>query len=202
MHTIFEQCMHFAHLLLVLPLKFYIFNSRFSQIFPPILNKHIFIIFIGELKSHTFIGRKNLKSLYLNHSLISSVQNHTFNGLISLQVLHLEGNSIKELQGDEFHGLKALRELYLQNNLIRSVNNVTFRDLENLEILFLHGNRLLDFPVWKLSFNSHLASMRLADNTWTCECHFVQTFHDWLIKHTNRVQDSNGVACVIDPNNR
>lgn len=153
---------------------------------------------VGELKSHTFIGRKNLKSLYLNHSLISSVQNHTFNGLISLQVLHLEGNSIKELQGDEFHGLKALRELYLQNNLIRSVNNVTFRDLENLEVIYLHGNRLLDFPPWTLSFNPHLTSIRLADNTWSCQCHFVKTFHQWLLKHTNLVKDSNGVACVID----
>ena len=155
---------------------------------------------VGELRSHTFIGRKNLKALYLNHSLISSVQNHTFNGLVSLQVLHLEGNSIKELQGDEFHGLRALRELYLQNNLIRAVNNVTFRDLENLEILHIHGNRLIDFPVWQLSFNSRLASIRLADNTWSCECQFVENFHNWLVKHATNVPDSSGVACVLDPN--
>ena len=150
---------------------------------------------VGELHSHTFIGRKNLKSLYLNNSLISSVQNHTFNGLSSLEILHLEGNSIKELQGDEFHGLKALKELYLQNNLIRSVNNVTFRDLQSLQILYLHGNRLVDFPVWTLSFNTNLAQMRLADNTWSCECEFVNSFIGWLQKHGDLVLDSRGVAC-------
>ena len=150
---------------------------------------------VGELFSHTFIGRKNLKSLYLNNSLISSVQNHTFNGLAALEILHLEGNSIKELQGDEFHGLKALKELYLQNNLIRSVNNVTFRDLQSLQILYLHGNRLVDFPVWTLSFNTQLAQMRLADNTWSCGCEFVNSFVDWLQKHGDLVLDSRGVAC-------
>lgn len=93
------------------------------------------------------------------------------------------------------------RELYLQNNLIRAVNNVTFKDLESLQILYLHGNRLIDFPAWQLSFNSHLNSLRLADNTWTCECRFVQTFHDWLVKHQDKVLDSQGVACVISDDN-
>ena len=127
--------------------------------------------------------------------MISSVQNHTFNGLAALEILHLEGNSIKELQGDEFHGLKALKELYLQNNLIRSVNNVTFRDLQSLQILYLHGNRLVDFPVWTLSFNTQLAQMRLADNTWSCGCEFVNSFLAWLQKHGDLVLDSRGVAC-------
>ena len=153
---------------------------------------------VGELRSHTFIGRKNLKSLYLNHSLISSVQNHTFNGLVSLEILHLEGNSIKELQGDEFHGLKALKELYLQNNLIRNVNNVTFKDLESLQVLYLHGNRLIDFPAWQLSFNTNLKAISLSDNTWSCECQFMQNFHDWLVKHVEQVRDSEGVACVLN----
>ena len=123
------------------------------------------------------------------------MQNHTFNGLAALEILHLEGNSIKELQGDEFHGLKALKELYLQNNLIRSVNNVTFRDLQSLQILYLHGNRLVDFPVWTLSFNTQLAQMRLADNTWSCGCEFVNSFLAWLQKHGDLVLDSRGVAC-------
>ena len=94
--------------------------------------------------------------------------------------------------------MKALKELYLQNNLIRSVNNVTFRELESLEILYLHGNRLIDFPPWQLSFNPKLGAIRLADNTWSCECGFVETFHNWLVKHSKEVLDSQGVACVFD----
>ena len=38
----------------------------------------------------------------------------------------------------------------------------------------------------------------MADNTWSCECGFVETFHNWLVKHSQDVLDSQGVACVID----
>ena len=50
---------------------------------------------LGDLKSHTFIGRKNLRTLHLNNSRIDRIENQTFNGLKSLTVLHLENNNIQ-----------------------------------------------------------------------------------------------------------
>ena len=64
---------------------------------------------LGRLKSHTFIGRKNLRVLHLNHSSILVVDNHTFNGLPAMAVLHLEGNRIAKLEGDEFQGRRRTR---------------------------------------------------------------------------------------------
>ena len=76
---------------------------------------------VGELHSHTFIGRKNLKALYLNHSLISSVQNHTFNGLAALQILHLEGNSIKELQVRLYEYIRLVHKINPDNSKLLQV---------------------------------------------------------------------------------
>jgi Leucine-rich repeat (LRR) protein len=60
---------------------------------------------LGRLKSHTFIGRKNLRVLHLNHSGLHVVDNHTFNGLPAMTVLHLEANRLTKLEGDEFQGI-------------------------------------------------------------------------------------------------
>ncbi len=155
---------------------------------------------IGELRSHTFIGRKNLKVLYLNNSKILSVENHTFNGLAVLEELHLEENSIGKLQGDEFHGLALLRELHLQDNRIASVNNATFRNLKSLKVLNLSGNQIRDFPVWQLSANSQLSRVHLAGNPWTCKCRFVATYRRWLAKARDSVMDAASVICYSGSN--
>ena len=150
---------------------------------------------IGDLHSHTFIGRKNLRVLYLNDSKIASVDNHTFNGLSVLECLHLEGNSIAKMQGDEFHGLAQLRELYLHDNLIGAVNNATFRDLKSLAVLSLHNNRLVNFPAWQLALNPSLERVSLGGNDWSCQCGFLKAFREWLSERGQRVIDVSDVAC-------
>ena len=152
---------------------------------------------IGDLHSHTFIGRKNLRVLYLNNSRIASVDNHTFNGLAVLESLHLEGNSITKMQGDEFHGLAQLRELYLHDNLIGAVNNATFRDLKSLAVLSLHNNRLVNFPAWQLALNPSLERVSLGGNDWSCQCGFLRAFREWLGVQGSKVTviDTGDVAC-------
>lgn len=151
---------------------------------------------IGDLHSHTFIGRKNLRVLYLNDSKIAAVDNHTFNGLAVLEYLHLEGNSITKMQGDEFHGLTQLRELYLHDNLIGAVNNATFRDLKSLVILSLHNNRLVNFPAWRLALNPSLKRVSLGGNDWSCQCGFLKAFREWMGEEKGqKVIDMKDVAC-------
>ena len=151
---------------------------------------------IGKLKSHTFIGRKNLRVLFLNNSNIELVQNNTFNGLPAMTILHLENNKISKLEGDEFQGLTNLRELYLQDNAISFINNITFKVLQNLEVLFLQGNRIVDFPVWYLSNNPYLISVRLVENLWSCDCVYVHQFKSWLENHRTKVFDAEVLECM------
>lgn len=155
---------------------------------------------IKFLKSHTFIGRKNLKIMYLNNSNIETVQNNTFNGLPSVTMLHLESNKITKLEGDEFQGLSNLRELYLQDNSISSINNITFQVLKNLEVLFLSGNSIVDFAPWSLVSNPYLVSVKLAENLWSCDCDFVKNFRTWLNKFSSKVYDAELLYCEPQSN--
>jgi len=151
---------------------------------------------IETLKSHTFIGRKNLRILHLNNSNIEKIENQTFNGLKSLTVLHLEDNNIRSLKGFEFSGLSHLRELYLQGNMITSIHNATFKALRSLEVLFLQGNTIIDFPVWQLAFNPYLVSIRLAENLWSCDCDYTHRFRGWLRVFSSKVSDLKEVSCI------
>lgn len=100
---------------------------------------------LGELSGHSFIGRKNLRILYANHSNIQIIYNTTFYGLKKLTYLHLENNKILRFLGHEFEFLENLREIHLQNNRISFIDNRTFIGLRKLEVLRLDNNKLLHF---------------------------------------------------------
>ena len=151
----------------------------------------------GELASHKFIGRKNLRLLFLNNSGVEIIHNRTFNGLRGLRVLHLEDNRIRQLQGVEFADLESLRELYLHNNALTSIKNSTFATLKHLEILRLDGNRLTELPVWNVLVASpYLVQIHLAANPWSCHCHFLDQFRAALQLAGPKVADSDRLLCV------
>ncbi|CAG4930503.1 unnamed protein product [Colias eurytheme] len=52
-----------------------------------------------ELQNYAFIGRKNMRSLYVNSSEVESIQNRTFAGLSSLVILNLADNKLTHLYG-------------------------------------------------------------------------------------------------------
>ncbi|CAN7989271.1 unnamed protein product, partial [Ixodes hexagonus] len=152
---------------------------------------------IPALSSHTFIGRKNMKVLYLNSSNVQTVQNRTFSGLRTLRVLRLERNRLVTLHGYEFDGLGELKELYLSYNHLTHVNNATFVPLKSLEVLHLDHNYILEMAIWNLQLQPRLNDVRLADNPWSCDCHFAQEFTDFLQnKGAELVRDLFSIQCV------
>lgn len=153
--------------------------------------------FIKELQNHAFIGRKNLKTLFVNNSNVEAIQNSTFNSLHALQVLHLEDNKLRELKGYEFEHLDNLKELYLQNNIIATIGNTTFEPLTSLTILRLDGNILTSFPVWQLSSNPRLNQIMMANNPWSCRCKFLQGLTTWVAENAVKVLDSANLLCTI-----
>ncbi|KAL1131634.1 hypothetical protein AAG570_011247 [Ranatra chinensis] len=154
----------------------------------------------GELSSHSFIGRKNLKVLYANNSNIAAIYNHTFSGLRRLTVLHLENNRIKELLGFELSSMESLRELYLQGNSIHHIDNRTFSDLKQLEVLRLDNNRLHKFAMSQFVANPYLVELGLAGNRWSCDCKFTTEMSAWLRLNHAKVIDAKQIRCTT--NNR
>ncbi|XP_073995187.1 toll-like receptor 6 [Rhodnius prolixus] len=152
----------------------------------------------GELISHSFIGRKNLKVLYANNSNIAAIYNHTFTGLRRLSILHLENNHIKELLGFELASLANLREVYLQGNLLQFIDNRTFSSLGLLEVLRLDDNRLYKFQVSVFEANPYLVEIGLAGNQWSCDCKYMHEMSSWVRANYAKIIDSKHIACVID----
>ncbi|XP_023022264.1 toll-like receptor 7 [Leptinotarsa decemlineata] len=150
---------------------------------------------ITELQNHVFIGRKNMRVLYVNNSGVETIQNSTFNGLNALKSLHLEDNKIRELKGYEFENLFNLKELFLHNNLISSIGNNTLTALTSLEILRLDGNKLVSFPVWQLSANTRLSLIKLGNNKWSCRCKFLQGLTSWVAENAVKVVDTDDMMC-------
>jgi len=151
----------------------------------------------GELNSHSFIGRKNLRILYANDSNIIAIRNHTFSGLKRLLVLHLENNKISVLNGVELMPLENLKELYLQNNLLTYIDNGTFLPLRQLEVLRLENNRLGAFALWQLGQNPYLVDIGLSSNPWNCECSYLDRVREWMSRNRAKISDWRSVTCSL-----
>lgn len=147
-----------------------------------------------ELQNHVFIGRKNMRVLYVNNSEVQAIQNRTFNGLNALEILHLEENKIRELKGYEFEHLAHLKELYLHNNIIAFISNSTLSPLRSLEILRLDGNKLVSFEIWQLNA-PRLSELTLGNNEWSCRCKFLQELTAWVSDNAPKVIDSSDMQC-------
>jgi hypothetical protein len=91
-----------------------------------------------------------------------------------------------------------LRELYLQDNLLAALANITFAPLARLEVLFLQGNRLTAFPAAVAAAASpYLVSLRLAGNSWSCDCAVLRQFGDWLALAAEKVADYDQLECRL-----
>ncbi|KAH8354891.1 hypothetical protein KR093_000621 [Drosophila rubida] len=151
------------------------------------------------LKNHAFIGRKNLRALYVNGSQVAAIQNRTFASLATLQLLQLSDNRLQTLHGYEFEQLAALRQLYLQNNRLASIANATLAPLVSLELLRLDGNRLVTLPVWQLHathFGQRLQGIALGRNPWSCRCQFLQALTSYVADNALIVQDAQDIYCM------
>lgn len=155
---------------------------------------------INELKNNAFIGRKNLRSLFVNSSSVAKIQKRTFVGLQSIEIMHLENNQLKTLQGHEFHNLTQVRELYLQNNLIEHIANETFTDMQyTLQVLRIDGNRIATMTVWQMHSPpqfQNLRSLAIGRNSWTCRCTFLRELTAFVAENALIIEDAQDIYCV------
>ncbi|KAH9416666.1 Toll6p [Dermatophagoides pteronyssinus] len=172
------------------------------------------------LNPHTFIGRKNLRILHLNHSSIEQISNRSFNGLVYLEELYLENNLLTALYGYEFESLHYLTILNLQNNRLSFINDKTFYQLRSLQSLRIDHNHLQTFGQWfaieptsltiqsSVNQNHHIhhhnhhhhqniLSLRLGDNPWSCQCQSLSIMYEilWQLRQHISVIDYQQIRC-------
>ena len=151
-----------------------------------------------ELLNPGFIGRRRVRSVYLNNSMIRLVTNFSLEGLTDVRVLHLEDNQIERLAGNEFTGLTSLKELFLYNNYLTSIGSGTFDTLRSLSVLRLDGNLLSTFPVQELLLNPMLVGLYMANNVWSCECDFLQPFLALQRRLGSKIIDRGDLKCIAN----
>lgn len=164
------------------------------------------------LNAHTFIGRKNMRVLTLNHSLVETIANRSFNGLVYLEELHLEHNRLTALNGYEFEALHYLTSLHLDHNSIEFIHERTFASMRSLQVLRLDHNSLVNFGLWftpgglvpaflvpgsSLTMQRHLY-ISIANNPWACECNSIGTMYNTMRALTDQlhVTDYLEVRCI------
>ncbi len=152
---------------------------------------------IKELQSNAFIGRKNLKSLFVNNSGVARIQKRTFVGLHTIEIIHLENNQLKQLLGHEFNNLLLLKELHLQNNQLESIGNETFLSLKSLQLLRIDGNKLSMLSMRQLQPHfENLKSLSIGRNSWTCRCTFLRELTTFVADNSMIIEDSQDIYCI------
>ncbi|KAG5673229.1 hypothetical protein PVAND_003293 [Polypedilum vanderplanki] len=151
-----------------------------------------------DLNDNSFAGKKNLVIFYGNNSNIQIIHNGTFMHLHKLAILHLGSNKLQRLAGHEFNGLENLRELYLQHNKLTFIDTRTFQELKKLQVIRLDDNKLVTFEIWQLTYNPYLVEIALADNLWSCDCHYLNKLQIYLQSNTEKIVDLNRMACVYN----
>lgn len=152
---------------------------------------------INDVESTTFIGRKNLRRLYLNDSHVSNIQKRAFGNLHLLEVLHLDHNHLRSLHGHEFDNLLLLRQLYLHSNQIEHISNETFTQLQALQVLRIDGNRIVSmgmFPKHLPPQNLH--QLRIGQNPWSCACSFLRELTRYVSSNALIIEDAGDIYCV------
>ena len=149
-----------------------------------------------ELVNPGFIGRRRIRSVFLNSSMIRLVTNFSLEGLTDVRVLHLEDNQRKLLNGNEFSGLTSLKELYLHNKYITTIGSGTVSSLRSLSVLRLDGNLLSLFPVLEMGANPMLVGLYTAGNVRTCDCDFLQPFLALQRRLGNKIIDRNDLKGI------
>lgn len=151
---------------------------------------------LHHLRGNSLIGRRNLKSLYLNNSQVQLIEQKAFATQKSLKILQLNSNFLTELFGHEFEQQVELRELYLANNRLVSIANSTFASLRSLQILHLQNNQLYHLNFWSNLPSGHrLISVNFGSNPWSCQCEHVEPMLKWLRTNSKHLHDRKSISC-------
>ncbi|XP_076809174.1 uncharacterized protein LOC143452186 [Clavelina lepadiformis] len=97
---------------------------------------------IAIIQSDAFADLQHLKSLHLEHNVISYVSRRAFTSLTKLKELNLSFNKIQALPSCLFQRLPNLKTLSLENNELEFIKRRTLAGLESLTSLDLSSNAI------------------------------------------------------------
>lgn len=122
---------------------------------------------LEKIEPYAFYNLKNLKHVYLQKNMLTTISNNTFvdipvqqiylsenqittidkaafSNLPNLKQLHLSRNKLSMIDPDWFYNTNGIEILHFAHNNIESIDDYTFDCLEDLKQLFLNDNRIVN----------------------------------------------------------
>lgn len=126
---------------------------------------------VSTLTNDTFVKNVKLVNLLLHHNKIDLISENAFQNLILLQELDLSGNLIKTLPENLFQFNLNMRSLNLSSNQIEFIPGNIFEQFNKLERLNLDGNKIKQLSLNMaelLTSNNGIKEFSLHKNNWKC----------------------------------
>ncbi|XP_019633059.1 PREDICTED: leucine-rich repeat and transmembrane domain-containing protein 2-like [Branchiostoma belcheri] len=139
-----------------------------------------------------------LKLLNVENNALVVLKNDTFVGLRNLTSLFLGGNDLIDIEKDAFKSVSRLQQLRLNNNKLTIITNGTFDGLTNLNSLNLASNQLENIEPHVLHGLQRLKYLDLSYNKLSTlkESVFASSMVSYLDLSYNRFAD---VPCKVLP---
>ena len=115
-----------------------------------------------NIPSRSFTGLPNLRTLFLDHNKITTIDPFAFEGPQSLTHLDLRSNEITALVNNSLANIPRLSKLYLSTNKIQSIAVDSFNGTSTLEHINLQSNYLTAIPL--LGHQPYLEQVTLDGN--------------------------------------
>ena len=119
---------------------------------------------------------------------VNSLCQSMFQNLKQLSTLHLQSTRLTTLESDMFLGLYNLHVLDLSLNLLSFIHPEVFVPLSKLTDLILTQNRLTMFKVGTFRHLTSIRNLYLQENPFMCNCEMFW-FSQWMIFTDVNVQD-------------
>ncbi|GFR19579.1 protein toll [Trichonephila clavata] len=142
-----------------------------------------------NLQPGCFKRLPHLKTLNLSSTNLKHL-NHSVQDSANLKKLFIDNSLLTSIRDDEFFGVQSLRTFSVKNNSLVTVYG-TMQNLINLTSLDVSNNNLTTLTSNSLPFINNTArqkSLWMADNPWSCDCR-ISWILEWLKVNGTDLED-------------
>ncbi|XP_033111564.1 platelet glycoprotein Ib alpha chain-like [Anneissia japonica] len=133
-----------------------------------------------NIRKSWFLKLVSLQSIYIQHSVVKTLEKGLFDNCLQLQTISLTGNQIAKLPINIFHNLPFLKNIDIESNDIGLLPSYLFLGSPNVTRFFVQKNKVTTISQ-KIGFQelTKLIALGIEYNPLVCDCNLVW-FRNWI----------------------